>query len=281
MATLLPVSVSSDTDARSRIDATFSRLRSQEKKGLITYITAGDPSLEKTIEIILALEQAGVDILELGIPFSDPVADGPAIQAASQRALNAGASVEKILGLVCRLRRQSSFPVVLFTYLNPIYAYGFKRFLENAVHAGADGLLILDLPSQEVLLNEDLAFESQLQRIQLVAPTTPENLVPSIVQAAQGFVYCISQEGVTGGACQLPTTLSTQVQRIRQATSLPIAVGFGISTPDQVKAVAREADAVVVGSALVRCIAKYSSSSNLITHIDEFVRPLVRAVREC
>ena len=274
------IPISPEARTGSRIDATFSRLRSQKKKGLITYITAGDPSLTKTLELILTLERTGVDILELGIPFSDPGADGPTIQAASERALTAGANVEKILEIVHRLRRESSFPVVLFTYLNPIYSYGFKKFLADAASAGADGLLILDLPPQEIPFHEDLAMKSPLQTIQLITPTTTEARIAPIVEAAQGFVYYVSYEGVTGRKTQLSATIGDQVRRIREFTSLPIAVGFGISTPDQVKTVAAKADAVVVGSALVRRIAEHSYSAQLISKVEEFVRPLVEATRE-
>jgi tryptophan synthase alpha chain len=266
---------------KSRIDTTFSHLRSHRKKAFITYITAGDPCLEKTLEIALALEQAGVDILELGIPFSDPSADGPTIQAASQRALTAGATVEKILEMLRRFRRTSSVPVVLFTYLNPLYSYGFQAFLKAATAAGADGLLILDFPPQEIPFQRDLAHESELQMIQLITPTTSENRIASIVQAAQGFVYYVSYEGVTGKEnAPLPQTLGTKIQQIRQHTSLPIAVGFGISTPLQVKAMAEKADGVIVGSALVRHIAKHSASPRMAEEIQEFVHPLVEALRE-
>lgn len=266
----------------TRIDTTFSRLRSQGKKAFITYITAGDPSVEKTLEIALALEQAGVDILELGIPFSDPSADGPTIQAASQRALSAGTTVQKVLEIVRRFRRTSSIPVVLFTYLNPIYSYGFKAFLTDSTAAGADGLLVLDLPPQEIPFQHDLAHENELEMIQLITPTTNESRMASIVQAAQGFIYYVSYEGVTGkeNSPILPETLGIKIQQIRQHTSLPIAVGFGISTPLQVKAVAEKADAVVVGSALVRHIAKHSASPSIAQEIREFVHPLVEAIRE-
>jgi tryptophan synthase alpha chain len=262
------------------MDVVFARLRSQKKRGLIAYITGGDPSLKGTLEIIHVLEESGVDMLELGIPFSDPLADGPTIQAAIQRALRAGSSVEKILELISHLRESSSLPVILFTYLNPIYFYGIKRFLEDAISAGVDGLLVLDLPPDEVSCNEDLAIGShQLQIIQLVSPTTPQERIPRLVSAARGFVYCVSREGVTGERPELATTLRTQLQSIRQYTSLPIAVGFGISTPDQVRVVAGYADAVVIGSALVRRIAEYASSPRWLLQIKEFVEPLVETLR--
>ncbi|WP_062100647.1 tryptophan synthase subunit alpha [Candidatus Xiphinematobacter sp. Idaho Grape] len=265
---------------QSRMDVVFARLRSQKKRGLIAYITGGDPSLKGTLEIIHVLEELGVDMLELGIPFSDPLADGPTIQAAIQRALRAGSSVEKILELISHLRESSSLPVILFTYLNPIYFYGIKRFLEDAISAGVDGLLVLDLPPDEVSCNEDLAIGNhQLQIIQLVSPTTPQERIPCLVNAARGFVYCVSREGVTGERPELATTLRTQLQSIRQYTSLPIAVGFGISTPDQVRVVAGYADAVVIGSAIVRRIAEYASSPRWLLQIKEFVEPLVETLR--
>ena len=265
--------------ALSRIDAVFARLRSQKKKGLVAYITGGDPSLKGTLEVIHVLEASGVDMLELGIPFSDPLADGPIIQAAIHRALRAGANVEKILELISHLRKSSSFPIILFTYLNPIYFYGMRRFLADAISAGADGLLVLDLPPDEASCNEDLAVGNhQLQVIQLVSPTTPRDRIPCLVNAAQGFIYCVSREGVTGERSEIATALRAQVQSIRQHTSLPIAVGFGISTPDQVKTVAGYADAVVIGSAIVRRIAEYASSPRWLSRIEEFVEPLVETL---
>ncbi len=280
MANSSSLSIPGKVDTDSQIDAVFSRLRTEKKKGLIAYITGGDPSLTKTLEIALALEGAGIDILELGIPFSDPGADGPTIQAASQRALTAGASVEKILEIVRTLRRESSLPVVLFTYLNPIYFYGFQKFLTDAASAGADGLLVLDLPPQEVPFHEDLDMKSStLQTIQMVTPTTSEDRIASIVEAAQGFVYYVSYEGVTGTQAKFSENLTTQIQKIRQHTTLPIAVGFGISTPEQVKAATVYADAAVVGSALVACIAKHSSSPDLLSRVESLVRPLAEAAR--
>ena len=265
----------------SRMDVLFAGLRSQKKKGLVVYITGGDPSLSDTLEIIHTFEEAGVDMLELGIPFSDPLADGPTIQAATQRALRAGASVEKILGLISCLRKSSSFPVILFTYLNPIYFYGFGRFLTDAIAVGADGLLILDLPHDEIACNQDLVImNQQLQIIQLISPTTPQERIPHLVKAAQGFIYCVAREGVTGERAKLPATLCTQIQSIRQHTHLPIAVGFGISTPAQVRIVAAHADAVVIGSAIVRHIAEHSSSSLhwRLKKLKEFIEPLVQAL---
>lgn len=267
----------------SKMDSLFANLRSQNKKGLIAYITGGDPSLIGTLEIIHALEEVGVDMLELGIPFSDPLADGPIIQHATQRALHAGANVEKILELISNLRASSSFPVVLFTYLNPIYFYGFRKFLKDAISVGVDGLLILDLPPDEMIYNEDLVRDNQLQIIQLVSPTTPKERIPYLVKASQGFIYCVSREGITGEQSTLATTLYAQIQSIRQHTSLPVAVGFGISTPAQVRTVADyDADAVVIGSAIVRRIAEYDASSSLqqwLPRLKKFIEPLVKALQ--
>jgi tryptophan synthase alpha chain len=247
--------------------------------GFVAYITAGDPSFEATLDIAHALESAGVDLLELGIPFSDPLADGPTIQAASNRALAAGMTVSGSLELVRRFRTRSELPVVLFTYLNPIYAYGFERFLAHAAAAGADGLLILDLPPDEAEQNSELVFSGGLDPIRLIAPTTPPERMAKIASTARGFVYYVSREGVTGEQSRLSDTISAQIDELRKHTSLPIAVGFGISTSEQAAIVARQADAVVVGSAVVRQIAENGDAPDLARRIGAFVRPLVQATK--
>jgi tryptophan synthase alpha chain len=260
-----------------RISRRFEELAAQRVSGFIAYVTAGDPSPDATLDVARALESAGVDILELGIPFSDPLADGPIIQAASNRALDAGMTVSGSLELVRRFRANSELPVVLFTYLNPVYAYGFERFLAAAVTAGADGLLILDLPPDEAEQNSELISSGGLDLIRLIAPTTPPQRMAKIVATGQGFIYYVSREGVTGEQSRLSNSISAQVDELRKHTSLPIAVGFGISTLEQAAAVARQADAVVVGSAVVRQIAENANSADLAKHISEFVRPLVEA----
>jgi tryptophan synthase alpha chain len=262
-----------------RISRRFEELAAQRASGFIAYVTVGDPSFEATLDIAGALESSGVDILELGIPFSDPLADGPTIQAASNRALSAGMTVAGSLELVRRLRENSELPLVLFTYLNPIYSYGFEKFLVNAVAAGADGLLILDLPADEAEQNSELIFSGGLDLIRLIAPTTPPTRMAKIASTGSGFVYYISREGVTGERSQLSESLAAQVAELRKHTSLPIAVGFGISTPQQAAAVAKHADAVVVGSAIVRQIAENGGSSQLAGNIYNFVRPLVQATK--
>jgi tryptophan synthase alpha chain len=262
-----------------RISRRFEQLAAQRVCGFIAYVTSGDPSLESTLDVAHALESAGVDIIELGIPFSDPLADGPTIQAASNRALAAGMTVSGSLKLVRQFRQNSELPLVLFTYLNPIYSYGFERFLGDAVAAGADGLLILDLPPDEAEQNSELTSSSGLDPIRLVAPTTPAERMAQIVSTAQGFIYYVSREGVTGEQRRLSESIAAQVGELRRHTSLPIAVGFGISTAEQAATVARLADAVVVGSAIVRRIAETAKSSGLAQHIHDFVRPLVQATK--
>lgn len=262
-----------------RIARRFQELAAKNQKGFVAYITAGDPSFEATLEIAHALEDSGVDVLELGLPFSDPLADGPTIQAASGRALAAGMTVVRALELVRRFREKSELPVVLFTYLNPIYSYGFERFLRDASAAGADGLLILDLPPEEALRNAELVAEGGLDPIRLIAPTTPPERMAAIAATGRGFLYYVSREGVTGEQTSISDTIAAQVAELRCHSPLPIAVGFGISSPEQSAAVARDADAVVVGSAIVRRIAENAGEPDLASHIAAFVTPLVQAAK--
>ncbi|MEI6034294.1 MAG: tryptophan synthase subunit alpha [Verrucomicrobiae bacterium] len=264
----------------NRIDSKFLDLRARGQAGFIAYITAGDPSPASTPPIAIALEEAGVDILELGIPFSDPLADGATIQAAAGRAISAGTTVAGVLDAVREIRKSSEIPIVLFTYLNPIYVYGYEKFLSDAVAAGADGLLILDLPPDEAACNIELARRSGgLLSIQLIAPTTPPERMEMIAKSAEGFIYYVSREGVTGEQCLLSQSISPQVAEIRKHTALPVAVGFGISTPDQAREVARQSDAVVVGSAIVRRIGELGCSPGLAAEIAAFVRPLAAATK--
>lgn len=262
-----------------RITERFQKLAQAREGGFVAYITAGDPTFEATLEISLALDEAGVDVLELGIPFSDPLADGPTIQAAATRALAAGMTVARALELVERIREKSQIPIVFFTYLNPIYVYGFEKFLSDAVAAGADGLLILDLPPDEAKLNADLVSAGGLAPIRLIAPTTPPERIASITETGEGFIYYVSREGVTGEQSSLSDSIGEQVAEIRKHTKLPIAVGFGISTPEQSREVARQSDAAVVGSAIVRRIAEHGGEPDLAARIATFVKPLVEAAR--
>lgn len=262
----------------NRIDSLFSRLKIEGRTALIAYITGGDPSLAASAKIALSLEQAGVDLLELGVPFSDPLADGTTIQAAAGRALAAGASVSGILDLVREIRHTSQIPIVLFAYLNPVYIYGFEKFQVDAVTAGADGLLLLDLPPQEATRNAELGAASGLKTIRLIAPTTPPERLQEITDTAEGFIYYVSREGVTGEQSSLSTDIAERVAAIRALTNVPVAVGFGISNPEQAATVAGLADGVVVGSAIVRKIGEYGSKPDLAVQVANFVRPIAEAV---
>jgi tryptophan synthase alpha chain len=269
------------TPGQNRIDQKFVDLREAGGKGFIAYIGAGDPDLARTLDLALALEGAGVDILELGVPFSDPLADGAVNQAAASRALAAGATVAGVLDCVRELRTRSAMPVVLYTYLNPIYAFGFDRFLAGAAAAGVDGVLVLDLPPDEAGRNEELRQRPPgLRMIRLIAPTTPPDRIAQIAAAAEGFLYFVSREGVTGEQQTVSASLAEQVAAIRAVSVLPVAVGFGISTPAQARETALSADAVVVGSAIVRKVADFSGQPDLAERVAAFVRPMVEAVKK-
>lgn len=264
----------------SRLDSTFAALRQSGRKAFVAYICAGDPSLDETLENVKTLEACGVDVIELGLPFSDPLADGIVNQMAAQRALEAGADMAGVLGLIRRIREVSSIPLVLFTYLNPVYAYGFAQFHLDAAAAGADGVLLLDLPPDEAVLNAELAGGGGLQRICLIAPTTPEGRIHQLAAGAQGFIYYISREGVTGAQTTLATNIASQVQVIKaSATAAPVCVGFGISTPEQAREVAQAADGVVVGSAIVKVIQTWGGTASAQAELAAFVKPLVEAVK--
>ena len=261
----------------NRIDQKFTQLRKEKECGFMAYITGGDPTPERTIDIAQALSEAGVDFLEIGIPFSDPLADGIANQLGAQRALLAGTTVPILLKTISRIRRNVDLPIILYSYLNPLFQYGFERFERDAASAGADGLLLLDLPPDEALLPD--SGERLLHRIRLIAPTTPQERIRKIVSRAEGFIYYVSREGVTGERNVLEQTIGNRVASIRLETDLPVAVGFGISNANQASEVAAVADAVVVGSAIVRRIGEFGEQEDLPDRIREFVRSLVNAVR--
>lgn len=239
-----------------RLATTFGRLRAAGRRAFIPYITAGDPDPDTTVEVMEALAEAGADVLELGVPFSDPLADGPTIQAAAWRALERGVDVDRVLGWTRRFTARRGTPVVLFTYLNPVLQYGPERFVLAAEASGAAGLLITDLPVGEDPALESTLASGRLDLVRLVAPTTPAERLGRIVTAAQGFLYYISRTGVTGERRRVRAGLAQEMSALRRRTELPIAVGFGISTPEQARAVAAVADGVVVGSALVRTLAE-------------------------
>ena len=263
----------------NRIDSTFSTLHARNQKAMIAYIAAGDPTLAATEAIVPALERAGVDLVELGLPFSDPLADGIVNQLAAARALDAGATTAKVLECVRNIRKSCQVAIVLYTYLNPIYRYGFQQFQLDAQAAGVDGLLILDLPPDEANTNADFAIIDGLKQIRLIAPTTPDARIAQLTKGASGFLYYVSREGVTGERADVAESLGERVAAIRAKTSLPIAVGFGISSPEQVKQVAAVADAVVVGSAIVKKIAEWGAAPDLAVRLEHFVAPLAAATK--
>jgi tryptophan synthase alpha chain len=263
----------------NRIVAKFAQLKSSRRKGLVVYIGAGDPNLAATRDLALAFDRAGVDVLELGVPVSDPLADGLVNQLAAQRGLEAGTTPLKVLEAVAAIRRDSQIPVVLYLYFNVIHKRGMEQFIAVAAQAGVDGLLVLDLPPEESDNYESLMKQHGLCNIYLVAPTTPEDRMEYIVKRASGFIYYISREGVTGMQSQVASNLASQVAKIRAHTSLPIAVGFGISNPEQVRLVAKEGDACVVGSAIVNQIAQHGKSPELVQKVGAFVKSLADAVK--
>ena len=263
----------------NRIVAKFAQLKSAAKKGLVVYIGAGDPHLEATRQLALAFDQVGVDVLELGVPFSDPLADGLVNQLAAQRGLESGTTPPKLLACIAAIRRDSQIPIVLYIYFNLIHKVGLEKFIHGCAGAGVDGLLVLDLPPEESDNYEALMKKAGLCHIYLVAPTTPEARMEKIVQRGSGFIYYISREGVTGMQTSVASNLAAQVARIRAHTSLPIAIGFGISNPEQAKAVAKEGDACVVGSAIVNQIAAHGKSPELVAKVGAFVKSLADGVK--
>lgn len=264
----------------NRIEERFARLKREGKKAFIVYIGAGDPNLEATRQLALAFDQAGVDVLELGVPFSDPLADGLVNQLAAQRGLESGTTPPKLLATVAAIRREVQIPIVLYIYFNLIHRVGMERFINDAAKAGVDGLLVLDLPPEESDNYESLMRQAGLCQIYLIAPTTPEDRMAAIVKRGAGFIYYISREGVTGMQSKVASNLAEQVAKIREHTALPIAVGFGISNPEQAKLVAQEADGCVVGSAIVNQIAQHGKSPDLVGKVSEFVRSLAQAVKQ-
>jgi tryptophan synthase alpha chain len=245
--------------------------------GLIAFLTAGDPSLEATESFVLALDQAGADVVELGVPFSDPVADGPAIQRSSERALRAGATLSGVLSLVESIRRKSDVALVLFSYYNPVLQMGIERFARTAADAGADGVLITDLTPEEAGDYRRVVQAHSLDTIFLAAPTSTDERLARIADVTSGFLYLISRTGVTGTRDSLPEDLPALIRRVRRATSLPIAVGFGISVPGQVSVLGGLADAAVVGSALVQEIEQAASVDAAREALSARVRGLKQA----
>ena len=243
----------------SGIGTTFKKLKKEGKKAFIPYIMAGDPSLEKTKEVVLLFDECGADIIELGVPFSDPLADGPTIQRASERALKNGVTLRKVISLVSEIRRGEKelrqitrIPVVLMTYYNPVFKYGEKNFVEDAKDAGVDGVIIPDLPPDEAEDFVKLSRKTALDIIFLLAPTSDDDRIKRVAKASRGFIYYVSITGITGAALLLDGSMEILISKIRKHTEKPIAVGFGVSKPEEASAVARVSDGVIVGSAIVK-----------------------------
>jgi tryptophan synthase alpha chain len=255
-----------------RIAETFERIRGTGKPGLVTYVTAGDPDLERTPGIFAALDRAGADVIEVGVPFSDPLADGPVIQRATERALKSGATLSNVLDLVARSRARLRAPIVIFSYANPILRLGADAFADRARNAGVDGVLVLDLPIEEADDFRALLAARGIDTILLLSPTTTDERLRKAASLGSGFLYAISRLGVTGARDQIAAGAREMVDRIRAVSELPIALGFGISKPEHVREVGRWADAAVVGSALVNVIAEAGASHDLEARVEEYVR---------
>jgi len=263
----------------NRIVERFERLAREKKKGFVVYIGAGDPNLARTLELALEFDRIGVDVLELGVPFSDPLADGLVNQLAAQRGLESGTTPKKVLETVSHIRLASNIPIVLYIYYNLLHRCGVEKFVADAARAGVDGFLVLDLPPEESENYEDLMKQYGVATIYLIAPTTPEERIELIVKRGTGFIYYVSREGVTGMQSSLAQNIGEMTSRIRKHTLLPIAVGFGISNPEQARAVAHSAEAIVVGSAIVNQIAAHGQSAELVQKVSGFTEKLVQAVK--
>jgi len=261
------------------IENKFSELRARNEKALIVYLTAGDPSLDITKQLIFALEKSGVDILEIGVPFSDPTADGPVIQAAAQRSLKAGTTLKGVLKMVADVRKTSDIPIVLFGYFNPIFAYGVKNFAQAARHAGVNGVLVVDLPYEEAKELRDYTDAVGMDFISLIAPTTDKERLKKIASKASGFLYYISITGITGTAAPKIGNIKTEVNKIRKITKLPIAVGFGISRPEQAREIGRFADGVVIGSAVIRLIDENKNNGDLSKILSDYISNIKKELR--
>lgn len=258
----------------SRIAETFARVRRERRPGLVTFTTAGDPDLERSAAILRALDRAGADVLEVGVPFSDPLADGPVIQRATERALAAGSTLGAVLALIQSIRGEVRAPIVIFSYANPLLRMGIGRFADRAAAAGVDGVLALDLPIEEAGEFRDVLTSANLDTIFLLSPTTTDARIRRAAELGRGFLYGISRLGVTGARDRVASGAEALVRRIRAHTDLPIALGFGISRPEHVAEVGAYADAAVVGSALVSLIAEASGSPHLIERVEAYVRDL-------
>lgn len=258
----------------NRIEKLFKKLKAQNKKAFIPYIMAGDPSIEKTKEIVLMFEECGADIVEIGVPFTDPLADGPTIQRAAERALKNGVTLKKVIALVKDLRQKTKIPLVLMTYYNPVFKYGEERFIADAKDAGVDGVIIPDLPPDEAGEFTRLAKNADVASIFLLAPTSTDERIKKVARASTGFIYYVSITGITGAQLLLDGSIEKSINGIRRITDKPVAVGFGISTPDEAKAVAGVSDGVVIGSAIVK-----KAQLSLEKELREFLLKLREAIK--
>lgn len=263
----------------SRIAKKFEELQARDERALVAYLTAGDPTPSRTVSLVLALERAGADIIELGVPFSDPIADGPVIQRAAERALKAGASVAGILEMARRIRQHSQIPLLLFTYLNPVLRYGFERLAAEAKEAGIDGCLLTDLSVEEAGDYVERMRAHDLDTVFLAAPTSTPRRLELVARYSTGFIYLVSRTGVTGERDQVSGSVSDMVAALRAHSRKPIAVGFGVSRREHVETLRGEAEGVVVGSAIVRMIEEYGASADLEARLEAFVRELKQGTR--
>lgn len=263
----------------NRIRERFRQLAARREPAFIPFITAGDPSLDMTARIVLELEKSGADVIELGVPFSDPVADGVVNQEAAQRALKHGVTLHDIVARVKSLRQQTQIPLVLFTYFNPVLAYGLEPFARDAGDAGVDGVLCVDLPPEEAGEYKRLLDARDIATIFLAAPTSSPERINLIAANSTGFLYYVSRTGVTGERSEVETSVPEMVARIKAKTTTPVAVGFGISTPEQAAEVGRYADGVIVGSAIVRMIGQYGDSPDTPARVGAFAKKLADAAK--
>ena len=258
----------------TRISSLFARLKTEGRPALIAYLTAGDPCVEKTPAMIAALERGGVDLIELGVPFSDPIADGPVIQRASERALKAGTTMRSVLEIAAKVRRQSEIPLLLFTYMNPVLRYGIEALAKDAAARGIDGCLLTDLSVEEAKKYLHVMRENNLDTVFLAAPTSTERRMKLVAEYSSGFIYLVSRTGVTGEQTSVSDLVAPLVAAMRAVSTLPLAVGFGIATADHAQQVGSLADGVIVGSAIMRVVEKYGAGPELELKLEQLAREL-------
>lgn len=263
----------------TRIRSLFDRLHAEQRSGLVAYVTAGDPTPGISPSIIEALERGGADLIELGVPFSDPIADGPVIQRGADRALKAGTTLKQVLNIARQIRSRSEIPLLLFSYLNPLLRHGFARLAKDAVDAGIDGVLLIDLSVEEAEPHVAEVRKAGLDTVFLAAPTSTPERLNLVAQYSTGFIYLVSRTGITGEQASLSASIEPLIAAMRERTELPLAVGFGISNPEQAATVAQRADAVVIGSAFVRLIEQNLNNADIAAEMERFTRPIAAAIR--